>query len=138
MSTDTATTPPVGRAAQRRRASRTFLSLALWAAVLYGGGIAMGTFLEGTPALIGAAVLICGAAVLWAVGSLTMYRMADEFERAKIAEAVMFAFVVATPLILAVGALQFFGLPQLSWIFAFSILMVAWAVGTVVAAVRHR
>ena len=48
------------------------------------------------------------------------------------------AFVISVPLILAVGFLQFFLLPALNWIFAFSILMLAWIVGTIVSAVRYR
>ena len=56
----------------------------------------------------------------------------------KIAEAILLAFVVATPLILAVGVLQFYLLPSMNWIFAFSILMIGWLVGTLVSAVRYR
>ncbi|MEE1650470.1 hypothetical protein V1260_06660 [Brachybacterium sp. J144] len=73
-----------------------------------------------------------------AIANIAMYRSGDEFERRKIAEAVLFAFVIATPLILIVGALQFFGLPEINWIFAFSILMLGWLIGTALSAVRYR
>lgn len=76
------------------------------------------------------------AATAWA--NIDMYRSGDEFARRKIAEAILLAFVISVPLILAVGFLQFFLLPALNWIFAFSILMLAWIVGTVVSAIRHR
>ena len=72
----------------------------------------------------------------WA--NIDMYRSGDEFQRRKIAEAVLLAFVLSTSLILAVGFLQFFLLPAMNWIFAFSILMLSWLVGTVVSAVRYR
>ena len=66
------------------------------------------------------------AATAWA--NVDMYRSGDEFARRKIAEAIL----------LAVGFLQFFLLPALNWIFAFSILMLAWIVGTVVSTIRYR
>lgn len=136
MSTSSAT--PNSTTTARKKAIRSFLQLEISGAVLYAGGLAMGTFVPGGLGLVGAGFLILGGALLWAIGALTMYRMGDEFERAKMAEAVMFAFIIATPLILAVGAPQFFGLPQISWIFAFTVLMVAWAAGTAVAAIRNR
>lgn len=43
-----------------------------------------------------------------------MYRSGDELERRKIAEAILVAFVISAPLILAVGVLQFYLLPELN------------------------
>ena len=48
----------------------------------------------------------------WA--SIEMYRSGDELERRKIAEAILVAFIISTPLILAVGVLQFYLLPELN------------------------
>src|SRR5699024_6036554 len=91
----------------------------------------------GFPAWI-PALLIVPAVILLAWANVSMYRSGDEFQRRKIAEAVLLAFVLSTALILAVGLLQFFLLPGLKWIFAFSILMLSWLVGTVGSAVRYR
>lgn len=124
----------------RRRANSAFLVRFLIGVLLYGLGLALsplGTAI-GLPLWLPALVLAVPGIALMAIANIAMYRSGDEFERRKIAEAVMLAFVVATPLILAVGALQFFGLPQINWIFAFSILMLAWIVGTIVSAVRYR
>lgn len=124
----------------RRRANGAFLARFLIGVLLYGLGLALsplGTMI-GLPLWLPALVLAVPGIALMAIANIAMYRSGDEFERRKIAEAVMLAFVVATPLILAVGALQFFGLPQINWIFAFSILMLGWIVGTIVSAIRYR
>lgn len=91
----------------------------------------------GVPAWL-PALLVLPAAGLMAWSSIEMYRSGDEFERRKIAEAILLALVFAAPLLLAVGVLQFFLLPAMNWIFAFSILMLAWLAGTLVSAVRYR
>ena len=84
------------------------------------------------------ALLVLPGVGLMAWANIDMYRSGDEYQRRRVAEAVMLAFVIATPIILAVGVLQFMGLPALNWIFAFSILMLSWMIGTVVVTIRHR
>lgn len=123
----------------RSRANRAFTLRIVLGFVLYGVGLAVATAVEGTgfPVWI-PALLVVPAVILMAWANVDMYRSGDEFQRRKIAEAVMMAFVVSTGLILAVGFLQFFVLPAINWIFAFSILMLSWLVGTVVSAVRYR
>lgn len=123
----------------RTRANRSFALRFVLGMVLYGIGLGLAGVAEGTsfPAWI-PALLVLPAVVLMAWANIGMYRSGDEFQRRKIAEAVMLAFVVSTALILAVGFLQFFLLPAMNWIFAFSILMVSWLVGTLVSAVRYR
>ena len=123
----------------RTRANRTF-------ALRFTLGIAfyvVGLTLSGVAGTLGIspwipALLVFPAVGLMAWANIEMYRSGDEFERRKIAESILLAFVIATPLILAVGVLQFSGLPEINWIFAFSILMLAWIVGTIVSAVRYR
>jgi phosphatidylglycerophosphate synthase len=126
-------------ASARTRAHRAFALRFALGILLYGAGLALAVTAEriGVPAWI-PALLILPAVVLMAWANVAMYRSGDEFERRKIAEAVLFAFMISTSLILAVGFLQFFLLPALNWIFAFSILMAAWIVGTIVSAVRYR
>ena len=123
----------------RSRANRAFAVRFILGFVLYGVGLGVATAVEGTgfPSWI-PALLVVPAVVLMAWANIEMYRSGDEFQRRKIAEAVLLAFVVSTALLLAVGVLQFFLLPAMNWIFAFSILMLSWLVGTVVSAVRYR
>lgn len=123
----------------RTRANRAFALRFTAGIVLYGVGLTLATLADGTgfPAWI-PALLIVPAVILMAWANIDMYRSGDEFQRRKIAEAVLLAFVLSTSLILAVGFLQFFLLPAMNWIFAFSILMLSWLAGTVVSAVRYR
>lgn len=123
----------------RTRANRAFAVRFTAGMALYLAGLFLAYLAEGAgfPAWI-PALLVVPAIVLMAWSNISMYRSGDEFERRKVAEAVMLAFVVSTGLILAVGFLQFFLLPEMNWIFAFSILMFSWLVGTLVSAVRYR
>lgn len=131
----TATRAPSARTRTNRAfAVRFTVGMLLFFAGLFLAFLAQGT---GFPAWI-PALLVLPAVALMAWANVEMYRSGDEFERRKIAEAVMLAFVISTGLILAVGFLQFFLLPEMNWIFAFSILMFSWLVGTVVSAVRYR
>lgn len=126
-------------ATPRSRANRAFALRFAGGVTLYAAGLGMAVAAEGTgfPSWV-PALLVIPAVSLMAWANVGMYRSGDEFERRKIAEAVLLAFVIATPLILAVGVLQFYLLPQLNWIFAFSVLMLSWIAGTIVAAVRYR
>lgn len=132
--TTTTRTPAARTRSHRAFAVRFAVGMALYLIGLFLAYLAQGA---GFPAWI-PALLVVPAIVLMAWSNISMYRSGDEFERRKIAEAVMLAFVVSTGLILAVGFLQFFLLPEMNWIFAFSILMLSWLVGTVVSAVRYR
>ncbi|MFC7464028.1 hypothetical protein [Brachybacterium sp. GCM10030252] len=131
-------TPPPGPSA-RSRANRSFALRFVAGAVLYGLALVLAGFSAdiGVPAWL-PALLVLPAVGLMAWANIEMYRSGDEFEKRKIAEAILLAFVIATPLILAVGVLQFYLLPELNWIFAFSILMLGWIAGTIVSAVRYR
>ena len=131
--------PTPATTSARKRANRTFTVRFLLGLVLYGVGLALASAAEGTgfPAWL-PALLVLPAVALMAWANIGMYRSGDEFERRKIAEAILLAFVLSTGLILAVGFLQFFLLPELNWIFAFSILRFSWIVGTIVSALRYR
>lgn len=123
----------------RTRANRVFAVRFTIGVALYVVAVLLADISDtiGVPALL-PALLVFPAVGLMAWANIEMYRSGDEFERRKIAEAVLLAFVIATPLILAVGVLQFSVLPEISWMFAFAILMVSWIVGTIVSAVRYR
>lgn len=123
----------------RTRANRTFALRFTGGVLLYFAALLLAGLAEGSgiapwiPAL-----LAIPAAVIMAWANVDMYRSGDEFERRKVAEAILMAFLLSAPLILAVGVMQFYVLPELNWIFAFSILMFTWIVGTIVSAIRYR
>lgn len=123
----------------RRRANRTFVARFLAGVAVYLAALVLPGLLAGAgvPLWLPALLVLPGVGLMaWA--NIDMYRSGDEYQRRRVAEAVMLAFVIATPIILAVGVLQFMGLPALNWIFAFSILMLSWMIGTVVVTIRHR
>lgn len=126
-------------ATPRTRANRAFAVRFAIGVVLYVLGLLLADIAGAGGVLAWLPVLLIFPGIgLMAWANIEMYRSGDEFERRKIAEAILLAFVIATPLILAVGVLQFSVLPEINWIFAFSILMVSWIVGTIVSAVRYR
>lgn len=131
----TATPAPSARSLAHRAFARRFVL----GIVLYGLALALAAAADGTgvPAWI-PALLVLPAVALMAWANIGMYRSGDELQRRRIAEAVMLAFVLSTSSILAVGVLQLVLLPAMNWIFAFSILMLAWIAGTVVSGVRYR
>lgn len=134
-----APTPGATSTSTRKKTNRTFAILFVLGGVFYSLGLAAAGFGPsiGVPAWWAALIVLPGIGLMaWA--NVLMYRSGDEFERAKIAEAILLAFAISTPLILAVGVLQFYVLPELNWIFAFSILMVSWILGTIVSAIRYR
>ncbi|MGO2721592.1 hypothetical protein [Brachybacterium tyrofermentans] len=123
----------------RTRANRAFVVRFVIGIALYVLGLLLADVVStsGVLAWLPALLILPGIGfIAWA--NIEMYRSGDEFERRKIAEAILLAFLIATPLILAVGVLQFSVLPEVNWIFAFTILMVSWIVGTIVSAVRYR
>lgn len=123
----------------RTRANRVFALRFVGGVVLYVASLTLTQVAEaaGVPAWL-PALLVLPAVGLMAWANIDMYRSGDEFERRKISEAILLAFVVSTALILAIGVLQFSLLPAMNWIFAFSILMLSWVAGTIVSAVRYR
>lgn len=137
--TSDAPTPCTTTTSSGTKTTRTSALLFTLGGVFYGLGLAAAGFAPsiGIPAWWAALIVLPGIGLMaWA--NVLMYRSGDEFERAKIAEAILLAFAISAPLILAVGVLQFYALPELNWIFAFSILMVAWILGTIVSAIRYR
>lgn len=76
------------------------------------------------------------AAIVRAI--VSYHREADELERTKLGEGVLIGFGVGVPVVLAIGLLEAYGGPHLSWMWAFMILMAAWLVGAFVVAIRYR
>lgn len=124
---------------RRTRANRTFTLRFVGGVLLYLAALLLAGLAENSgiaPWL--PALLAIPAAVIMAWANVDMYRSGDELERRKVAEAILLAFLLSAPLILAVGVMQFYLLPELNWIFAFAILMFTWIVGTIVSAIRYR
>lgn len=125
--------------AARSRAKRAYTLRFLVGLILYAVGLSLSGAVDGSavPAWL-PALLVLPAVILMGWANVGLYRSGDELQRRKVAEAVMFAFVISAGATLAVGVLQQTVLPPLNWIFAFSILMVSWLLGTLLSAVRYR
>lgn len=119
-----------------RYIGRLITGIAVYVAGLVGAAAIVHTAGEGPGVLPGLLTLPGIAIVVWAV--LAYYGEADEFERRKLGEAILIGFLVGVPVILAVGVLQYFGLPPINWMGAYVILMTAWLLGAVVTAIRYR
>lgn len=74
--------------------------------------------------------------VAWAV--IRFSREADEFARRQLTESLAIGFAFGSALVVSYGLLDSFGAPALSWMFAFAVYMMCWAIGSVVVAKRYR
>jgi len=134
-----APTPATKTTNPRKKANRTFIAMMIVGFVIYALGLLGAGYLPnaGISPWWGVLLFLPGIGLM-AWTQVGMYRSGDEFERAKIAEAVLLAFLISTPLIFAVGVLQIYVLPEINWMAAFTILMVSWILGTIVSAIRYR
>src|SRR5699024_10305819 len=106
------------RALDLRFAGGVVLYLASLLLASWAGSVGVAAWIPG--------LLAVPAAGIMAWANVDMNRSGDAFERRKVAEAVLFAFAMSAPVLLAVGVLQLYLLPELNWIFAFSVLMLMW------------
>lgn len=74
--------------------------------------------------------------VAWAV--IQFSREADEFARRQLTESLAIGFAFGSALVVSYGLLDSFGAPALSWMFAFAVYMICWAIGSAVVAMRYR
>lgn len=74
--------------------------------------------------------------IAWAVVQFS--READEFARRQLTESLAIGFGFGSALVASYGILDMFGAPTLSWIFAFVVYMMCWAIGSAVVAMRYR
>lgn len=74
--------------------------------------------------------------ITWAV--VAYFRESDELEQRKLGESFTTAFGLGMPVVLTLGLWESFGGPDLTPMLAFFVLMMAWAIGAGVAAMRYR
>lgn len=76
------------------------------------------------------------AVIAWA--GISLYRESDEFAQRKFAESFVLAFAIGVPILLVVGLFEALGGPHLSWMLAFTVMMVSWMIGSMAAQLKYR
>lgn len=99
-------------------------------ALLIGRAMAPPWRILGALAVLPAVVLIVRAIMLH-------WRETDELARSLMVESLAIGFAVGTPIILVIGLLQAFGLADLSFLWAYGILMGGWLLGAFLARRRY-
>ena len=85
-----------------------------------------------------ACVLIVLPSIALMVRAVGQYfQEADELARKVMVEPLALGFVIGTPILLIVGFFQVFGLADLSFLWAFAILMAGWLIGSFLARWRY-
>jgi len=102
----------------------------LVAALLIGRAMAPPWRILGALAVLPAVVLIMRAIMLH-------WRETDELARSLMVESLAIGFAVGTPIILVIGLFQAFGLADLSFLWAYGILMGGWLLGAFLARRRY-
>ena len=86
--------------------------------------------------MLGAAVVL-PAVVLLVRAIMLHWRDVDELARSLVVESLAIGFAVGTPIILVIGLFQAFGLADLSFMWAYAILMAGWLLGAFLARRRY-
>ena len=86
--------------------------------------------------MLGAAVVL-PAVVLLVRAIMLHWRDVDELARSLVVESLAIGFAVGTPIILVIGLFQAFGLADLSFLWAYGILMGGWLLGAFLARRRY-
>ena len=83
------------------------------------------------------ALVVLPAIVLIVRAIMLHWRETDELARSLMVESLAIGFAVGTPIILVIGLFQAFGLADLSFMWAYGILMVGWLLGAFLARRRY-
>ena len=86
--------------------------------------------------MLGAAFVL-PAVVLLVRAIMLRWRDVDELARSLVVESLAIGFAVGTPIILVIGLFQAFGLADLSFLWAYGILMGGWLLGAFLARRRY-
>ena len=86
--------------------------------------------------MLGAAVVL-PAVVLLVRAIMLRWRDVDELARSLVVESLAIGFAVGTPIILVIGLFQAFGLADLSFMWAYAILMAGWLLWAFLARRRY-
>lgn len=122
--------PATRRYLVRFSVGMTSYCVLLVAALLIGRAMAPPWRILGALAVLPAVVLIVRAIMLH-------WRETDELARSLMVESLAIGFAVGTPIILVIGLLQAFGLADLSFLWAYGILMGGWLLGAFLARRRY-
>ena len=79
------------------------------------------------------ALLVLPSVVLMVRAVGQFFQEVDELARKVMVESLALGFVIGTPILLIVGLFQAFGLADLSFLWAFAILMAGWLIGSFLA-----
>mgnify|MGYP001014565821 FL=1 len=83
------------------------------------------------------ALVVLPSIVLIVRAVMLLWREADELARGVMVESLAIGFAVGAPVVLVVGIFQVFGLAELSFMWAFAILMAGWLLGGYLARRRY-
>ncbi len=83
------------------------------------------------------ALVVLPAVVLIVRAIMLHWRETDELARSLMVESLAIGFAVGTPIILVIGLFQAFGLADLSFLWAYGILMGGWMLGAFLARRRY-
>lgn len=83
------------------------------------------------------ALIVLPSVVLIVRAIMQYWREADELARSIMVDSLAIGFAVGTPLILVIGVFQAFGLADLSFMWAYALLMASWMLGAFLARRRY-
>ena len=83
------------------------------------------------------ALVVLPAVVLIVRAIMLHWRDVDELARSLMVESLAVGFAIGTPIILVIGLFQAFGLADLSFLWAYGILMGGWLLGAFLARRRY-
>ncbi len=89
------------------------------------------------PWRMASALLVLPSIVLIVRAVMLQWREADELARSVMMESLAIGFAVGVPIVLVIGIFQAFGLADLSFMWAFAILMAGWLLGGCLARRRY-
>lgn len=83
------------------------------------------------------ALIVLPSVVLIVRAIMQYWREVDELARSIMVDSLAIGFAVGTPLILVIGVFQAFGLADLSFMWAYALLMASWMLGAFLARRRY-
>ena len=89
------------------------------------------------PWTMACALLVLPSVVLMVRAVGQFFQEVDELARKVMVESLALGFVIGTPILLIVGLFQVFGLADMSFMWAFAILMAGWLIGGFLARRRY-
>ena len=121
----------------KRYLTRFFIGMSSYMALLVTAVLLANTIEVGVPrVLLGLLPIPAILFVAWSVVQFS--READEFARRQLTESLSIGFAFGSAIVVSYGLLDSFGAPALSWMFAFGVYMMCWAIGSAIVSMRYR